>query len=136
MRDFVTWLTWLTWIVGLVGAAALLAFAPPAVPDTRAFTQSTALKLELNEESYQEVLPGAETFESRDAGYKHIRGYSPNASGDQELVGFVFLTKDLGATNRGYIGLIPILVGMDLRGHVTGVKILKHFEPYLSLIHI
>ncbi len=134
MRGFVTRLTWLVWLTGWVGSLVLVAaFTPAAVVETHAAAQTrptAAVRMAMNEESYREVLPGVETFETEDGLYKHIRGYRSDANGDNELVGFVYLTQDLGARSRGYIGLIPILVGMDLRGRITGVKILKHFEPY------
>ena len=80
----------------------------------------------MNEASYREVLPRAERFETVDGTYEHVRGYDA----ENELVGYVFLTEDLGGRFRGYIGVIPIIVGMDVHARVTGIKILKHFEPY------
>lgn len=115
----------------VLGPLVLLALTPAAVVvDTYAATQYAATRVEMNEDAYREVLPGAETFESESGLYKHIRGYTASAGGDRELVGFVFTVKDLGARSRGYNGVIPILVGMDMRGRVTGIKIFKHFEPY------
>jgi len=108
----------------------LLVLTPALVLDTHAAMQSSAARMALNDKSYREVLPRAETFEKEGGLYKHIRGYARGADGENELVGFVFLTKDLGARARGYNGLIPILVGMDLRGRISGVIIMKHYEPY------
>lgn len=84
----------------------------------------------LNDELFAQVLPAAEVFESEDGLYKHVRGYVTDAAGEKQLVGFAFLTIDLGARSRGYNGVIPILVGMDIRGRITGLKILRHYEPY------
>jgi NosR/NirI family nitrous oxide reductase transcriptional regulator len=124
------WPTYVTWLTGLAGAVMLLAVEPAAVGETRAAMQVVTELSELNEEDYHEVLPDAVGFESIDGSYLHVRGYLTDASGRDELVGFVFLVKDLGARARGYNGVIPILVGMDMRGRVTGIKIFKHYEPY------
>lgn len=110
--------------------SAFLAATAVLVFDTYAAGQYAAALVELNDETYREILPGAEIFESEDGLYKHVRGYAATESGDNELVGFVFLVKDLGARSRGYNGVIPILVGMDMRGRITGIKIFKHYEPY------
>jgi NosR/NirI family nitrous oxide reductase transcriptional regulator len=118
-------------LLALFAPWVLVIGTPATMVDTyAATTQSAAQRAELSDEAFHEVLPDAETFESEDGIYKHVRGYASNADGESELVGFAFLVKDLGARSRGYNGVIPILVGMDLRGRVTGIKIFKHFEPY------
>lgn len=104
----------------------LTLFALLGLVPSHAVMQSATTRMAMNDESYREVLPRAETFEAVEGMYKHVRGYDA----DERLVGFVFLTQDLGARSRGYIGVIPIIVGMDVRARVTGIKILKHFEPY------
>lgn len=136
MRELAVWLrglSWpmyVTWLTGLAGAVVLFASEPAAMGGTHAAMQLVTELSELNDEDYREVLPGAVSFDNVDDPYRHLRGYDTDASGRDELVGFVFLVQDLGARARGYNGLIPILVGMDVRGHVTGIEILTHYEPY------
>ena len=93
--------------------------------------QSLEEQMARNEQAVSEVLPEATSFVAEHGIYEHIRGYRDTGDGSEpELVGYVFFTKDIGARWRGYIGSIPILVGLDLKGRLTGVHILKHFEPY------
>ena len=106
--------------------ALLIAFASTAVA-----LQSLETRFARNEEAVREVLPAALTFSVEDGRYKHIRGYAAAEDGSEPaLVGYVFFTEDLGARYRGYIGRIPIIVGLDLQGRLTGIHIMKHFEPY------
>jgi NosR/NirI family nitrous oxide reductase transcriptional regulator len=45
-------------------------------------------------------------------------------------VGYAFWTTELELLERGYDGPIKILVGMDLKGILTGVQVVQHNEPY------
>ncbi|MCG3146387.1 MAG: hypothetical protein HONDAALG_04423 [Gammaproteobacteria bacterium] len=52
-------------------------------------------------------------------------------SGEQTLIGYVFLSTDI-VDIPAYSGKpVVTLIGMDTRGIITGVKILKHSEPIL-----
>jgi electron transport complex protein RnfG len=46
------------------------------------------------------------------------------------VVGLAFWTTDLDPLERGYDGPIKILVGLDMRGTITGVIVADHHEPY------
>ena len=52
---------------------------------------------------------------------------------EPELLGYVFTTPDLPPVEHGFSGPIDMLVGMDLQGQLTGVKILHYRESYRSL---
>ncbi|HET9063328.1 MAG TPA: nitrous oxide reductase family maturation protein NosD, partial [Candidatus Binatia bacterium] len=59
--------------------------------------------------------------------------YGPGSSGDRTLLGYVFLTDDLVKV-PGYSGhTINTLVGMDVAGKITGVKIIRHSEPIVLI---
>ena len=46
------------------------------------------------------------------------------------VAGYVFWTTDLEPLERGYDGPIKMLVGLDLKGKLTGVLVTEHHEPY------
>jgi Na+-translocating ferredoxin:NAD+ oxidoreductase RnfG subunit len=45
-------------------------------------------------------------------------------------VGYAFFTTDLVPLERGYGGPIVMLVGLDLKGAMTGLIVVDHHEPY------
>src|SRR5918996_1043086 len=51
-------------------------------------------------------------------------------AGGQTVVGYAFWTTELEPLERGFDGPIKILVGMDLKGVLTGVVLVQHNEPY------
>ena len=69
------------------------------------------------EAARREVLPGAETFE--EAGEGFLRGFD----GSGKLLGHVGK-----AHAKGFGGEVEVMAGVDLRGNITGVKVLKHKE--------
>ncbi|MBI4694339.1 MAG: 4Fe-4S binding protein [Gammaproteobacteria bacterium] len=76
----------------------------------------------------KDVLPGAATFSPRMGRPSYVEGY---AADGREAVGYVFLSTDI-VDIPGYSGKpVVTLIGMDAKGLITGVKILKHSEPIL-----
>jgi NosR/NirI family nitrous oxide reductase transcriptional regulator len=51
-------------------------------------------------------------------------------SGGQTVIGYAFWTTELEPLERGFDGPIKMLVGMDLKGVLTGVIVTQHNEPY------
>jgi NosR/NirI family nitrous oxide reductase transcriptional regulator len=51
-------------------------------------------------------------------------------AGGQNVIGYAFWTTELEPLERGFDGPIKILVGMDLKGVLTGVIVAQHNEPY------
>jgi transcriptional regulator of nitric oxide reductase len=92
--------------------------------------QAKSLELGRDEARLRAVLPDAQSFTAEEGFYRHFRGYAVDASGEKTLVGLAFSTRDLGARSRGFNGPIEVLVGLDLTGHVTGVQMLEHYEPF------
>ncbi|MBP9219441.1 MAG: FMN-binding protein, partial [Sterolibacterium sp.] len=77
-----------------------------------------------------EVLPGATQFSPRMGKPAYVEGYREENSKRQRL-GYVFLSTDI-VDIPGYSGKPVItLIGMDDRGLITGIRILKHSEPLL-----
>ena len=50
--------------------------------------------------------------------------------GGQNVIGYAFWTTELEPLERGFDGPIKILVGMDLKGVLTGIVLVQHNEPY------
>ena len=84
-----------------------------------------------NEDDLRGVLPQADIFRFLDDPAPHFRGYT-HRTGDEDgtLVGFAFFTTDLVGGVLGYKGRISMLVGMDIFGTLTKVRILSHSEPF------
>ena len=100
----------------LAGARVGL-FAYQSVTDTRLQTQ------------LRQLFPSAASFSGRTGNPPHLEAYT-SESKPRELVGYAVWTTDLDPLERGYDGPIKILVGLDLRGTITGVVVVDHHEPY------
>jgi polyferredoxin len=76
-----------------------------------------------------EVMAGADTFSEREGDPPIFRAYRIDPQGgERTLVGYVFLTSDLPPEPYGYSGTIEALVGMDLEGSITGIKVMRYRE--------
>jgi transcriptional regulator of nitric oxide reductase len=78
------------------------------------------------------LFPTAVTFTPRDGEPPHMRAYAvdPRTALGVKPIGYAFWTPDLVPQERGYHAPIHILVGMDPTGHLTGVVVDYHSEPY------
>jgi NosR/NirI family nitrous oxide reductase transcriptional regulator len=78
----------------------------------------------------REVLPTADSFSNRKGRPAYVEGYRTE-DGKKTLAGYVFLSTDI-VDIPAYSGKpVVTLLGMDTRGIITGVRILKHSEPIL-----
>ncbi|TDR81529.1 4Fe-4S binding protein [Paludibacterium purpuratum] len=76
------------------------------------------------------VLPGANAFSNRKGSPPYVEAYR-NEGQQHTLKGYVFLSTDI-VDIMGYSGKpIVTLIGMDPKGNITGVRVLKHSEPIL-----
>jgi NosR/NirI family nitrous oxide reductase transcriptional regulator len=77
----------------------------------------------------KDVFPGAKSFSERLGSPPYVK-----ALGEADkLLGYVMLSTDITDT-PAYSGKpVVTLIGMDLRGHFVGIKVLKHSEPILLL---
>lgn len=72
----------------------------------------------------------AESFSHRKGRPSYVEAYTTEA-GKKRLAGYVFLSTDI-VDIPAYSGKpVVTLLGMDTKGIITGVKILKHSEPIL-----
>ncbi|HTN67368.1 MAG TPA: 4Fe-4S binding protein [Burkholderiaceae bacterium] len=78
----------------------------------------------------REVMPAAQQFSKRKGRPSYVEAYVLD-DGQTRLVGYVFLSTDV-VDVPAYSGKpIVTLIGMDTRGVISGVRILKHSEPIL-----
>jgi NosR/NirI family transcriptional regulator, nitrous oxide reductase regulator len=95
-----------------------------------AVTQTAPLEPKLLQQLKQ-VMPAATTFSNREGNPPHFTAYVTEPRGGPPAVaGYAFWTTDLEPLERGYDGPIKILVGMDMRGILTGIVVAEHHEPY------
>ena len=77
----------------------------------------------------RQVMPRADRFTERMGEPTVIQAYrNGGAGGSETLIGYVFLTSDLPPEPFGYSGPVEALVGMDLEGNVTGVRVMDYWE--------
>ena len=82
----------------------------------------------------QEVMPSATSFSGKQGNPPHVLAFKSNSkNAEPELAGYVFTTPDLPPEELGFSGPIDMLVGMDLQGEITGVKVLHYLESYKHL---
>ena len=75
-------------------------------------------------------MPLAGSFSEKAGEPPVIHAYRDDAR--QELIGYVFTTPDVPPEEIGFSGTIHMLIGMNLNGELTGVKVLHYVESYKS----
>ncbi|MGB4247868.1 MAG: 4Fe-4S binding protein, partial [Pseudohongiellaceae bacterium] len=107
--------------------AALLALL------TTAAVAQTPFSMDVQPEWLKEVMPAAESFSEKEPGEAPVyRAYRKNPdTGEQEHIGFVFMSDDYKPERVGYAAPIDLLIGMDLEGVVTDIKVMDYTESYL-----
>ncbi|MFQ6003700.1 MAG: FMN-binding protein, partial [Candidatus Zixiibacteriota bacterium] len=78
-------------------------------------------------ESLKIVMPQANLFSEKKGQPPHYEAYKEEKD-QKKLIGLCFTTTDVVPEERGYSGPIKIMIGMDLEGRITGIKILHHTE--------
>jgi len=76
------------------------------------------------------LFPSAASFSPKEGDPPHFTAYGPGARGSQPVLGYAFWTTEAVPLERGYGGPIPLLVGIDTKGILTGVVVGEHHEPY------
>lgn len=88
---------------------------------------------EVDDELLREVMPEAERFGPKEGQPPVIAAFATDpASGEEQQIGYLFFTSDVPPERKGYSGPVRALVGMDLSGVVTGVRVLSYYESYRS----
>ena len=80
------------------------------------------------ESQLRELFPAAATFSPKTGSPPHFQAFAADPA--RAVLGAAFWTTDLDPLERGYDGPIKILVGLDLRGTLTGIVVVDHHEPY------
>lgn len=75
------------------------------------------------------MFPSATAFSPKEGDPPHFKAYSGGRAAEN-VVGYAFWTTELAPLERGYSGPIAMLVGLDVKGVLTGVVIGEHHEPY------
>ena len=74
------------------------------------------------------VVPGADSFSDKQGEPPVYKAYRTESNGQQTLIGYAFVTPDMPPEPVGYNGPIDTLVGIDLEGNITGVKVVYYKE--------
>ena len=80
----------------------------------------------------RQIFPGAAAFSPLGGEPLHFKvyGVDPRTNPAAPPIGYAFWTTDMVPQEHGYHGPIHILVGLDLKGTITGAVVDYHSEPY------
>ena len=106
-----------------------LLLAPVVISATLAATQPSGIEPNTLQQ-LKRVVPSATGFTPKEGNPPHFTAYVTDPRTGQRTVGYAFWTTELEPLERGYDGPIRILVGMDIRGVLTGIFVAEHHEPY------
>ena len=76
------------------------------------------------------LFPTATAFSAKEPSPPHFKAYTRDASSGRTEIGVAFWTTELEPLERGYDGPIKMLVGMNMKGILTGIVVVEHHEPY------
>ncbi|MBI4500661.1 MAG: 4Fe-4S binding protein [Gemmatimonadetes bacterium] len=80
-----------------------------------------------------QVVPQADSFSAKEGKPPVFKAYRHDpVTREPLLIGYAFETNDIPPEVYGYGGPIQVLVGMDLNGTVTGIRVLYYREPIRS----
>jgi len=113
--------------VKLVPGIALVVFAASAIVTAQRIITNPKPDAEL-----KQVFPAAAAFSPLGGDPLHFKAYGvdPKTNPGAAPIGIVFWTTDMVPQEHGYHGPIHILVGLDLKGTITGAVVDYHSEPY------
>ena len=80
----------------------------------------------------KKLFPQAVAFSPLQGTPLHFKAYAadPKTNPNAPLLGYAFWTTDVVPNERGYHAAIHFLVGLDLKGVITGVALDYDSEPY------
>jgi NosR/NirI family nitrous oxide reductase transcriptional regulator len=76
------------------------------------------------------LFPAAATFSPKEGEPLHFTAFAADARGAKTPLGYAFWTTEVVPLERGYGGPIVMLVGLDMKGVITGIVMGDHREPY------
>jgi NosR/NirI family nitrous oxide reductase transcriptional regulator len=71
------------------------------------------------------LFPSATSFSPKEGDPPHFKAFN-----GKTLLGYAFWTTEVSPLERGYAGPIAMLVGLDVKGALTGLVVADHHEPY------
>ena len=74
------------------------------------------------------LFPSAAAFAPKEGEPPHCTAYGAGAN--KPVIGYAFWTTEVVPLERGYGGPIVMLVGLDMKGVISGIVIGDHREPY------
>jgi len=72
------------------------------------------------------LFPTATAFSPKEGDPPHFTAFGANKA----VLGYAFYTTEILPLERGYGGPIAMLIGLDTTGHLTGLIVVEHHEPY------
>ena len=115
--------------VVLLGVLLCLSFTAAAQPNSIDAVR-TPFSNTLQTQWLEQVLPEAERFSDKVGTPPVFQGYKKDANDEDVLVGFVFLSADVPPEEKGFAAPIDMLIGMNMEGVITGLKVLNYTESY------
>ena len=84
------------------------------------------------EAELKQLFPSAAAFSPLGGDPLHYKAYAvdPKANPSAPMIGIAFWTTDMVPDEHGYHGPIHILIGLDLKGTITGAVVDYDSEPY------
>ena len=76
------------------------------------------------------LFPAASTFSPKEGEPLHFTAFAADARGAKTPLGYAFWTTEVVPLERGYGGPIVMLVGLDMKGVISGIVMGDHREPY------
>lgn len=113
-----------------------LAHAQPPRQPREGNPVATPFSTDVQREWLSQVMPEADRFSDEKAGEPPVwEAYQVNPdSGQQTLIGWVFLTADVPPEERGFSAPIAMLAGLNTDNQITGFKILHYVESYTNTV--
>ncbi len=88
----------------------------------------------INESDLRLILPEADYFSEKQALEQDqppvYSAYKLLPNGQGELLGYAFLSADIPPEEKGYSAPIDMLIGLNVDGHLTGIKVLDYIESF------
>ncbi len=79
----------------------------------------------------KEVVPGADSFSDKEGEIPVYKAYQTDSvSGEKTLIGYAFVSADTHPEPSGYSGPIDSLIGINLEGTITGLKVVYYKESH------
>src|SRR5262245_16608605 len=81
------------------------------------------------EQRLARLFPSATAFSPKEGDPPHFTAYAGTPA-NKTVLGYAFFTTEILPLERGYGGPIAMMIGLDTTGHLTGLIVVEHHEPY------